>query len=118
MSEILNVNDALAWMDKNLAEDRAEILVADAFSLHHGLGQSLRNELKLWVDETPLHQHFKQERGITHPDEMSHLLIEVYTAWLKEGHHPMPGQPGYVPPRIKDRPTAYDMIEDDDGESG
>jgi hypothetical protein len=46
---------------------------------HFGLGTGLRNQYRLWNEESPMHQWFAL-RGIDHPDSMSGVII--YAAWL------------------------------------
>lgn len=42
--------------------------------LHHGFGMNIRNRYKLW-EGGELKDYFIQ-RGITHPDDMSQVIIE------------------------------------------
>ena len=50
-----------------------------------GIGMSIRNELKLWVHESPLHQHFLTEHYLFHSDEMSDLIIrKIHQHLIKE----------------------------------
>ena len=43
-------------------------------SSHHGIGQNIRNEFHLWVEDTPLVKFFN-ERGILHADDMSGIIL-------------------------------------------
>jgi hypothetical protein len=43
--------------------------------LSGGIGMQIRNELQLWVHESPIHQHFLADHQLFHPDEMSDLII-------------------------------------------
>lgn len=43
--------------------------------LSGGIGMQIRNELQLWIHESPLHQYFLSEHNLFHPDEMSDLII-------------------------------------------
>jgi len=54
-----------------------------AISLHHSLGQHLRNEWGLWHG-SPLAQHMVKVHGIRHPDDMSHeILLNFANAHIK-----------------------------------
>lgn len=71
------------------SQEPVENIIAD---LHHSLGRHLRNTWGLW-HESPLAKHIKETRGVEHPDDMSHVIIEYFcnrkkrTAWerLKDG---------------------------------
>lgn len=110
------VDEALAWMDAKYSHERAQIAALDAFAMHHGLGQYLRNTFGLWK-KSALAEHMKETLGLEHPDDMSHHLIELYLEWLKKPH-PLPGEAGYQPPKAPLRRTGYDIVEEDDGEIG
>lgn len=45
-------------------------------NVHHTFGQSLRNNWKLWNQESELHIEFLK-RGIFHPDDMSSIIIQT-----------------------------------------
>jgi len=51
----------------------------DLILFHHGWGTGIRNELCLWKGG-PLQKWFL-DRDVSHPDEMSMILIELY--WSK-----------------------------------
>lgn len=40
-----------------------------------GIGMQIRNELKLWIPETPLAEYMKKELEIGHADGMSAFII-------------------------------------------
>ena len=72
-------------MDKLLPEvDRKEMHALpkrdDMIQYHMGLGMWIRNNWGLWGGSR-LQKYFS-ERGITHPDDMSGLLLNFYYDWL------------------------------------
>ncbi len=46
----------------------------ELWELHHGLGRYIRNTWGLWT-ESPLFIWFKDQYGITHPDDISSIII-------------------------------------------
>jgi hypothetical protein len=40
------------------------------------VGMQIRNELKLWIHESPLHQYFLSEHRLFNPDDMSRLILQ------------------------------------------
>ena len=72
-------------LDRELAPaDRDSIRVRTAEQMieyHFSLGLHLRNEYGLWQGG-PLQDYFVS-RGVTHPDEMSGILLEAYRQYLR-----------------------------------
>lgn len=77
------LKEAIQAIDDLLSEeDRKVFTGADdprqlAYSVHHTLGQHLRNEFGLWHD-SELAKHLREEHHIDHADDMSHYIIEAY----------------------------------------
>lgn len=44
---------------------------------HHGLGQAIRNDWKLWVSNSELFKDLKERFGLFHADDMSSLILSV-----------------------------------------
>ena len=61
------------WAKKN-----EESAVAEA---HHGLGQWLRNEWKMWEPESEIAMFFG-ELGIKHADDMSGIILTSFHRWM------------------------------------
>lgn len=55
----------------------------EAFHLHHGLGRWIRNNWGLWTQEGPLYRYLTGI-GLTHPDDMSNMILEAYHAQVRE----------------------------------
>ena len=63
---------------------------------HHGLGQWIRNEWKLWEESSELHQYFKK-LGLHHADDMSGVIITSYHRHLNEKEIELDSQiKGYI----------------------
>jgi hypothetical protein len=45
--------------------------------LHHSLGRHLRNKWGLW-GSSPLAQNLREQHGVSHPDDMSHHILNSY----------------------------------------
>lgn len=69
------IQQAIEWV---LSSHREELIPVgvDVIRYHMTLGRHLRNHFGLWVPEKPLHEAIKATTGITHPDDMSHWLLE------------------------------------------
>lgn len=80
------VEEAMVVLDKMLdPEDKEYLLTAEkaAIMVHHTLGRWIRNNWGFWGDEdTELMTYFKK-KGIKHPDDMSHYIIEKYIEQYK-----------------------------------
>jgi len=44
---------------------------------HFGVGLSIRNTYGLWAENSPIRAEF-EKAGVTHPDDMSSLIMETY----------------------------------------
>lgn len=80
-----NLQEAFLELDKQLSEiDKKEMAALksrkDMIAYHHGLGTSLRNNWGLW-GVSRLKKYFT-DRGITHPDNMSSVVLFFYWDWL------------------------------------
>lgn len=51
--------------------------------LHHSLGQWIRNNWKLWVEDSVLTKYFNN-LGIFHADDMSGIIITSFGRWLNK----------------------------------
>lgn len=51
--------------------------------LHHGFGTFVRNEWKLWDDQTPLVQSVYAKYGVKFGDDVSGLILNAYIAKLQ-----------------------------------
>ncbi|UTC29922.1 hypothetical protein BAJUN_03200 [Bajunvirus bajun] len=98
-------------------------------SVHHGYGTSIRNDLSLWDDNSPIVKHFRERFGLGHADDISGILtagvfaairgvpfdplpqVERYKAhWEKEGLDPVTNGPqmtSFVPAQRKRNWWAY-----------
>ncbi|MFW6281296.1 MAG: DUF6794 domain-containing protein [bacterium] len=65
----LSIADKIEWLA--MRENKATALA------HHELGRTIRNEWKLWTDESPLVKYMKA-LSIDHPDEMSDLILTAF----------------------------------------
>ena len=52
--------------------------------MHDGLGRWIRNNWELWSKTNRMCQWFKKEHGITHPDDMSSLLLGEAVARMRQ----------------------------------
>lgn len=59
-------------------EDVEAICNLDPASMHHGLGRHIRNSWSFWEWDTPIRNDCMEKYAITHPDDMSGLLL----AWV------------------------------------
>lgn len=80
-----NLQESFIELDKLLTEINKKEMLAlskreDMIRYHHGLGMWLRNNWGLWGGSR-LQKYFTG-RGITHPDEMSSVILFHYHDWL------------------------------------
>ena len=54
----------------------------ESWELHHGLGRYIRNTWGLWT-QSQLFVWFKEQYGITHPDDISSIIIVSTQRHLK-----------------------------------
>lgn len=79
------IDDAVSFFYPAFKEIESIILEKDEDSfaafchsqLSNGVGMQIRNTLRLWEPETPLHQEFVTKHNLTHPDDMSDFIIRV-----------------------------------------
>jgi hypothetical protein len=77
-----NLNGALNYLDVLLYDREKEQFHSwseEKFNdvLHHSLGRFLRNNLKLWDENSKLHKWFNMY-SIYHPDDMSAIIMTTY----------------------------------------
>ncbi len=73
--------DAKTWPEFEVSED-AFAAMCHSVTMG-GIGMQIRNELKLWQPETPLHQFFLTHHNLFHPDDMSDRIIRAIYQKLK-----------------------------------
>lgn len=77
--------ESMHELDRLLSDSSKKIVKAlpsrnDMIRYHHGLGMHLRNRWGLWTGSRL--QAWMQARRITHPDDMSAVILEYYHDWL------------------------------------
>ena len=83
----IDLADCLRQLDSLLTPRNQREMAAlpdrnDMIRYHLGLGTGLRNQWYLWGGSRL--QHYFRSRGITHPDEMSHVVLLHYWDWLHD----------------------------------
>jgi hypothetical protein len=82
----LNLADCYTTLDLLLPQADRDSLRArpaeDVILLHHGLGAWLRNNWGLWVGSRLAQWFWQQERSL-HPDDISHIILLGYHAYLQ-----------------------------------
>lgn len=73
--------DAKTWPEFEQGEDTFAVMCHSVTM--GGIGMQIRNELKLWQPETPLHQFFLTHHNLFHPDDMSDRIIRAIYQKLK-----------------------------------
>lgn len=73
--------DAKTWPEFEQGEDSFAAMCHSVTM--GGIGMKIRNELKLWQQETPLHQFFLTHHNLFDPDEMSDCIIRSIYQQLK-----------------------------------
>lgn len=77
--------EAFLHLDRQVpAEDRDVLRITppgEMLRYHLGLGMYVRNEYGLWRGG-PLQDLFR-EKGVRHPDDMSHVVLEAYGLYLR-----------------------------------
>lgn len=81
-----DLGDALVQLDKELsAIDRNEMAALskreEMISYHFGLGTWMRNNWGLW--STSRLQKYFMDKGVTHPEDMSSVILYHYWDWLQ-----------------------------------
>lgn len=83
-----NLYHAIMELDSALNQNSKEkIIQSNKFcmsSLHFGFGMFLRNKWGLWNRDSKLYQQFHKS-GITHPDNVSGIILRTYWTYLKTG---------------------------------
>ncbi|OIN55742.1 DUF6794 domain-containing protein [Arsenicibacter rosenii] len=74
--------DARSWPEFNQSEDA--FLGMCGSILTGGIAMKIRNELKLWEQDSPLHQHFLSEHNLFNADDMSALILRRIYRTLKQ----------------------------------
>lgn len=77
-----NLDECFLEIDKILSkanpEDAEDVkYFLDGGNVHHSFGRNIRNNWKLWQENTILHEWFKLQ-GIWHADDMSGIIIDSY----------------------------------------
>lgn len=86
------LDEALLELDKILEPAHVEeIERRDPIEFHHGLGTALRNCWGLWAGGSGLASWFA-ERGITHPDDMSSIVLTSFHRKLNGNELDVEGQ--------------------------
>lgn len=92
-----NIKEAVTTLErilqKSLVEIRNESESNFLAKSHMGVGMWIRNNWGLWTD-SDLKQHLKQ-KGITHPDDMSMLILTTF-------HRKVCGNEIKIPEQIKE----------------
>jgi hypothetical protein len=101
---------AFALLDSALSpasRDSLRRLLPDSVSeLHFSLGMWLRNNGGLWKGG-PVADSLRA-RGVTHPDDMSHLILTAYGFYLRGQRVPLDSLIRAVPPLM--RPEDFPVI--------
>lgn len=80
-----NIEDCFYSLSKILKEKDIEEIKSlskrdEVIKYHHNLGMWLRNNWGLWGGSRL--QQYLIKRGLKHPDDMSHTILEFYYDWL------------------------------------
>ena len=78
LSEAINELDLLISK-----EDKEYLSEHGALSVHHSLGRWIRNNWKLWEDDSELKLNMVK-LGYIHPDDISNYIIEQFIQHLKQ----------------------------------
>ncbi len=84
-----DLKECFVQLDTLLSAEDKEVIrklerSGEMVQFHHGLGMWIRNNWGLW-NGSRLQEYFKK-RGITHPDDMSGLILAYYYDWLNGAH--------------------------------
>ncbi len=78
------LSEAINELDLLISEEDKEYLIEHgALSVHHSLGRWIRNNWKLWEDDSVLKLNMVK-LGFTHPDDISNYIIEQFIQHLKQ----------------------------------
>ncbi len=80
-----NIMECFLELDKLLEQDGIETVKSmenrdEVIVLHMGLGMWVRNNWGLWGGSRL--QAYLRDRGLSHPDDMSHMIFQFYYDWL------------------------------------
>jgi len=81
----INLEDCFQTLNKVLKEEDINTIKnlesrEEVIQYHHGFGRWLRNNWGLWGGSRI--QKYLIEKGLKHPDDMSHTILEFYYDWL------------------------------------
>ena len=77
------LSEAINELDNIISkEDKEYLSEHGALSVHHSLGRWIRNNWKLWGDDSILKFNMVK-LGLTHPDDISNYIIEQFIQHLK-----------------------------------
>lgn len=80
-----SLDEAIKSLDDELTNDDKEFLLEKgAVAVHFSLGMWIRNNWGFWEKKENDLKKELEEKGYTHPDEMSNFLIEEYIKYLKK----------------------------------
>jgi hypothetical protein len=85
----VNLEDCFKSLNEVLKKEDIETIKnlksrTEVIQYHHGLGTWLRNNWGLWGGSRL--QQYLIKKGLNHPDDMSHSILEFYYDWLNNNH--------------------------------
>lgn len=94
-----NLTDAINYLDCRWTEkDKEEFKIIDendaVAELHMGTGQGIRNNWGLWEGKKSLYRYFRT-KGISHPDDMSSIILTSFHRHLNNKPIDLDGQINY-----------------------
>ena len=81
------IERCLALLDENLPASLAWDEDKFIASLHHGLGQHMRNFWGLWSQDSGVYEDVNKRYQLTHADDISGIIL--HGAWRKRNNQPM-----------------------------
>jgi hypothetical protein len=66
-----------------LPEEIEDIMQHDPAAFHHTVGRKMRNEWKLWQEDSPLALYFASAYHLTHADDMSGMILGAMFAKVR-----------------------------------
>jgi len=84
LRDIMKDSEECEWFKSATEEDAIS-------NTHHGIGEWIRNNWKLWDKKNSLHQHLKK-LGLWHPDDMSSFILTSYHRFINEKDLDLIGQ--------------------------
>ncbi len=80
-----SLDEAIKYFDKKLSKDDKKFLLEEgAAAVHFSLGVWIRNNWGFWKQEENDLKKELEEKGYTHPDDMSNFIIEEYIKHLEK----------------------------------